>query len=85
MSDNIVSFPGDGEQPLKLEPRDKCDPSASLQCAMEADLDCVVICGLNKDRTLFAASSLNHTADTLLLLARLQRMLLDNFSGDEFR
>lgn len=54
-----------------------------LNAATEHGLDSVVLCGYDKDGKLYLASSLGDTAETVLLLERFKKFLLDYVEASE--
>jgi hypothetical protein len=87
VSDNVFSLPVDPIRMVATEPRPHfCPPKNVLQGALErADqFKVLVIAGLNEDGTLFAASTSEHVADTILAMDRVRQKLMRDFDDDNF-
>jgi hypothetical protein len=87
VSDNVYVFPVSDARPIARAQREQStSPAEVLQGAVAAlgDIETVIVLGVKRDGTLFAATSAGHVADIMLLMERAKCCLLGLFGEDRF-
>lgn len=84
--DNVITVDAWAVKAMKREPRDELPAQNVAHCALEKadELRSLIAIGVFEDGSLFAASTMPHTADALLLLDRVRQKLMQQFDGDTF-
>lgn len=86
MGDNVIQVEAFASPKMQTEARAGIEAAAVLANAVaeQGRLRHVIVFGVNDDGTLFGASTHAHMADTLLLMERVKRRLMDQFAEDKF-
>ena len=84
--DNVITVDAWVMRDMPRNPRDELPAENIARCVMENvdSLSSLAAFGINNDGTLFAATSMPHTADVLLLIDRVRKKLMEQFDGDTF-